>query len=202
MDGSALHACRALLRYDDAPRRWIPGFKNAQSPFGPSIPIRLAIDYLAGELGRRVAEETQSRPDLIVSIPLHRRRQRSRGFNQADPIARRIARSLGRPWAGDALERAQDTLKQSNLSGRRRRENVRSAFHVTRRLGSAQDVWLVDDVLTTGHTLEAAAEALLEAGVLEVRALTLAATLPSRRARRERDPYHAAPRNSRCHDSK
>ena len=202
MDGSALHGCRALLRYDEAPRRWIPGFKNARGPFGPAIPIRLAIDYLACELGRRVAEETQSRPDLIVSIPLHPRRRRSRGFNQADPIARRIARCLGQVWAPDALERVQDTRKQSSLGGRTRRENVRGVFCATHRLGAARKVWLVDDVLTTGHTLDAAADALLDEGVLEVRALTLASTLPPGRARRGRDPYHAAPRNGRCHDSK
>jgi len=201
-EGSALHGCRALVRYEEALRRWIPGFKTARSPFGPAIVIRRAIDHLARELARRVAEETSSRPDLIVSIPLHPRRRRSRGFNQADPIAQRIAAGLDSAWAPDALERVHDTHRQAKLAGRDRRENLRGAFRATARLGTATRVWLVDDVLTTGNTLDAAANTLLEAGVLEVRALTLAATLPRGRAPRRRDPYHAAPGNGRCQNSK
>ena len=202
IEGSALHGCRALVRYEGPVRRWIPGFKNARSPFGPAIAIRLAIDHLAVELARRVARETTARPDLIVSIPLHRRRERWRGFNHVDPIARRIARNLERPWIPDALGRVYDTRDQATLIGRERRKNVRGAFRATRRLGSATHIWLIDDVLTTGSTLDAAADALLEAGALEVRALTLAATLPDGWAARRRSAYHAAHPNDRSHGSK
>lgn len=195
-EGSALHGCLALTRYEGVLRRWIPGFKTARSPFGPVIPVRLAIDHLARELARRVAEETSSRPDLIVSVPLHRRRRRARGFNQANPIARRISEVLGLAWTPHALIRVRDTHKQASLGEDERRENVQDAFRATRHLGTAKHVWLVDDVLTTGNTLDAAADALLEAGVFEVRALTLAATLPGGRAPRRRDPYHAPQKRS------
>jgi len=201
-EGSGLHGCRALVRYEGSIRRWIPGFKTARSPFGPAVAIRLAIDHLAVELARRVAVETTARPDLIVSVPLHPRRRRWRGFNHADPIARRIARSLGRPWVPDALERIRDTREQAKQVGRERRENVRGAFRATSRMGTATRLWLVDDVLTTGSTLDAAADALLEAGAFEVRALTLAATLPAGRATRRQAAYHAAPTNDRSHGSK
>jgi ComF family protein len=192
VEGSALHVCRSLLRYQGSVRRWLPGFKAARSPFGPGIAIRLAIDHLATELAGRVGQETQERPDLVVSIPLHPRRRRQRGFNHADPIARRIARILDRPWVPDALERIQDTRSQAKLVGRERHENVRGAFRATPELGAAASVWLVDDVLTTGSTLDAAADALLEAGALEVRALTLAATLPAQWASRRGSAYHGA----------
>jgi ComF family protein len=181
VEGSALHACITLARYEGALRRWIPGFKNPSGPFGPAIAIRLAIDHLATMLARRVAMETRERPDLIVSVPLHPRRKRHRGFNHVDPIANRIARMLDIPCAPNALRRCQDTASQARLVGRARRENVRDAFRATARLDSARRVWLVDDVLTTGSTLDAASNALLEAGCVEVRALTLAATLPARR---------------------
>ena len=171
-------------RYEGSARRWIPGFKASRSPFGPSVAIRLAIESLATELALRVASDTRERPDLIVGIPLHPKRRRKRGFNHADAIARRIALVLERPWSSTALERVRDTKAQANLVGRERRENVRGAFRARSRLASTARIWLVDDVLTTGSTLDAASEALLEAGAFEVRALTLAATLRLRRGER------------------
>jgi ComF family protein len=202
VEGSALHVCRSLVRYQGSIRRWIPGFKSAKSPFGPSIAIRLAIDHLATELASRVGKETKQRPDLIVSIPVHRRRIRQRGFNHVDPIARRIARVLDRPWAPNALERRHDTQSQAKLVGRERHENVRGAFSATDHLGGAKSIWLVDDVLTTGNTLDSAADALLEAGAVEVRALTLAATLPARWASTGRSAYHPAAAIGRPQGSK
>ncbi len=191
-EGSPLHVCYTLTRYEGSIRRWIPGFKNARSPFGPTVAIRLAIDDLTTSLAQRVARETPMRPDLIVSIPLHPRRRRQRLFNHVDPIARRIAGILECPWMPDALVRSRDTASQAGLVGRVRRENIRDAFRATPRLGTASRVWLVDDVLTTGSTLDSAANALLDAGCSEVRALTLAATLPTRHASRGKASHPSA----------
>ncbi|MFP6654436.1 MAG: ComF family protein [Myxococcota bacterium] len=183
LDGTALHACYTLTRYEGPLRHWIPGFKNARSPFGPAVQIRLAIDHLAVLLAHRVARQTRQRPNLIVSIPLHPRRRRHRGFNHVDPIAQRVAEILSIPHATDALERLKDTPPQAGLTGPARRKNIRGAFRIASDLGPATRVWLIDDVLTTGSTLEAADDALLEKGCREVRALTIAATLPARRKR-------------------
>lgn len=114
--------------------------------------------------------------DLIVPVPLHPRRQRERGFNQADVLAR----GLGVPVAR-ALRRTRVTAAQVELPAHERRLNVLDAFALTAPLTDASIVVLVDDVTTTGATLEACAEVLLDGGVREVRALTAARVAPARR---------------------
>jgi len=108
--------------------------------------------------------------DAVVAVPLHRSRERARGFNQA----RALAEHLGLPLS-DALARTRKTGTQADLPADRRHANVRGAFAVRRasRIGGRILV-LVDDVSTTGATLNACAAALVEAGAAEVRALTAA----------------------------
>jgi ComF family protein len=108
--------------------------------------------------------------DVVVPVPLHRSRKRSRGFNQAAEIARHLPVP-----AADVLRRVRATPSQTDLPAARRHANVRNAFAL-RRHARIKDrvVVLVDDVSTTGATLEASAQVLLEAGAREVRALTVA----------------------------
>lgn len=115
--------------------------------------------------------------DLVVPVPLHRSRERTRGFNQA----RELARHLGVPMS-DVLVRTRKTETQADLPAERRHANVRGAFELrpglkTRPAEPAVNgsiVVLVDDVSTTGATLNACAAVLLDAGASEVRALTAA----------------------------
>jgi ComF family protein len=110
--------------------------------------------------------------DLIVPVPLHPRRERARGFNQA----RELAGGLGPPLV-DALARTRATASQTDLPAGRRHANVRGAFAVRARVAprvAHRVVVLVDDVSTTGATLDACARALKGAGAREVRALTAA----------------------------
>jgi ComF family protein len=109
--------------------------------------------------------------DIVVPVPLHRRRARSRGFNQSELLARAVARPLGLPVASRVLRRSRDTPAQSALPAAARRRNVRGAF-TCRRL-DGEHVLLVDDVLTTGATAEAAARAMLAAGAGCVHVLVL-----------------------------
>src|SRR5204862_6556651 len=113
-----------------------------------------------------------------VPVPLHASRRRSRGFNQAFDLARH----LGLP-VSKALRRVRATTAQTGLPAAQRHRNVRHAFAPTRhaRVLAGAIVVLVDDVSTTGATLEACARALKEAGVREVRALTAARVVASRR---------------------
>jgi ComF family protein len=123
--------------------------------------------------------------DAIVPVPLHRVRQRTRGFNQAEDLARAL--QLRAPVLR-ALRRIRATPPQTALPAAQRHRNVRGAFALARRVEAvpglleARCVLLVDDVSTTGATLEACARVLKAGGVQEVRAITAGrAVLPPRR---------------------
>ena len=129
---------------------------------------QLGLARLLGEhLAERLAREP--RPDRIIPVPLHRARLRERGFNQALEIARPLARALGVPLDFKILQRVRATLPQTGLAVAARRKNVRNAF----RLHDAdslrgQHVALVDDVMTTGSTVQAAAKCLRAGGADKV----------------------------------
>jgi len=103
-------------------------------------------------------------PHRVVPVPLHPRRLRERGYNQAAEIARFAARSLGLPLDASLLRRTRATKGQTGLGARERALNVAAAFAPTRTLPHAPRVALVDDVVTTGSTVCAAAAALRAAG--------------------------------------
>ena len=110
----------------------------------------------------------QARPDLLIPVPLHRDRLRERGYDQALELARPLARRLRIPLGADALQRVRATTPQSRLSAVDRQRNLRRAFEVRGTLPLPAHVALLDDVMTTGATLEAAARQLLRAGVSRV----------------------------------
>lgn len=109
--------------------------------------------------------------DAVVPVPLHRARQRERGFNQAVDLAKRLGVPVAR-----VLKRVRATSPQSDLPAGRRHANVREAFAATRTLPRwhGATLVLVDDVTTTGATLDACARVLLGGGAREVRAITAA----------------------------
>jgi ComF family protein len=113
--------------------------------------------------------------DLIVPVPLHRRKLARRGFNQADAFAEGLAAALSCPWSATALRRTEYTDSQTRKSRAERWENVATVFEVPRPLAVAgRHILLVDDVLTTGATLEACGAALLAAGASQLSIATIA----------------------------
>lgn len=119
--------------------------------------------------------EAESGDWLVVPIPLHVRRLRERGFNQSLEMARGIVRYSGR-LAPEALIRHVETAPQVELSAQERQKNVRGAFVAERSIVSGKQILLVDDIMTTGGTLEAATRALRRAGAAIVDILVLART--------------------------
>ncbi len=113
--------------------------------------------------------------DLVVPIPLHRKKLRERGFNQAELIAKVVAKHLQVRLTKGNLKRTKATITQTSLDRKERRRNLREAFTVKNRDGfQAKNVLLVDDVYTTGTTIKEAAKVLKEAGVKEVYVFALA----------------------------
>lgn len=133
----------------------------------------LARLFVAG-----LAQAAVPRPDLIVPVPLHRRRLRRRGYDQALELARDIGRGTGIPVAGDLLQRQRPTRAQTELDLAGRRRNVRGAFAVApkvhARLQAGVHIALFDDVMTTGSTLAECAHSLRQAGVRDIQAWVIA----------------------------
>lgn len=113
-------------------------------------------------------------PDLIQPVPLHSSRRRRRGYNQSELLARPLGLAMGIPVDATSLRRTRPTVPQVGLGPDERRDNVRGAFQVDPTAVDGRHILLVDDVLTTGATMSAAAEALLAAGALSVAAYCLA----------------------------
>jgi ComF family protein len=116
--------------------------------------------------------------DLIMPVPLHPSRLRWRGFNQAALLGNAVARRLGRPLDAGSLVRVRETDPQTGKNMRERRQNIRDAFAIRRPARIAnRRVLLVDDVMTTGATVDECARTLLAAGARRVDVLTLARAL-------------------------
>jgi len=131
---------------------------------------------LAQMLGESISQEKDfAGCDMVIPVPLHRARQRERGFNQSEVLAEGISQATGLPLVKDVLKRKKNTKDQTYLNVQQRAENVRGAFVVTQpeRI-SDKNVILVDDVMTTGATLNECARVLLDSGAENIFAVTLA----------------------------
>ncbi|MCL6713039.1 ComF family protein [Pseudomonas sp. R2.Fl] len=153
-----LDATRAVFLYAAPLDRLLPRLKFHRDLAAG----RLLAELMAGSL------DPEPRPDVLVPVPLHRDRLRQRGYDQGLELARPLARRLELPLLPDALRRVRNTAPQSELDAHGRRRNLRGAFQAAATATLPDHVALIDDVMTTGQTLHAAAAALRRAGVARV----------------------------------
>ena len=178
IDTPAGEVCGSCLR-----RR--PAFDCVRTASSYAFPMDAAIQRLKytpdptliAPLAALLAElaASEPRPDLLVPMPASRNQLRSRGFNQAVELARPSARALGLKLGLDAVARLRDGQPQASLPWDERAANVRGAFSCAADLSGLR-VTIVDDVMTTGATLEELARTLKRAGAGEVGAWVLART--------------------------
>lgn len=165
-----------------------PAYTRAWALYAYEPPLQDAIRLfkyhakvsLAGHLGAMMEARAETLPpiDLIMPVPLHNTRLRERGFNQALLLADRLNRRLRVPLSYDNLIRLRQTQSQTELSRKARLNNLRKAFALVRpERVIGRRILLVDDVLTTGTTVNECAKILRKAGSAEVYALALARTV-------------------------
>lgn len=165
--------------------RHAPNFNRTVAAFAYAFPLDKlvqALKYseqlvLVSSLADNLALRVDSRPDFLLPMPLHPARLRERGFNQSWELARRVGHKLDIPVLHDACRRVRDTPPQTALPWKERSKNMRHAFACTRDL-SGKSVAVVDDVMTSGATLNELALTLRKAGAREVHAWVIARTLP------------------------
>lgn len=195
--GSACRQCALPLPYDDMLcgqcQQKPPAFSQVIAPFRYSFPLdslipafkhqhkltygRLMARLLLQAIEHHYAERQQVLPDLVIPLPLHRTRQAQRGYNQALELARPVARQLGVPLDRRNLVRQRATTSQQGLDARERRRNLDGAFACRYpELLAGKDIALLDDVVTTGTTVNEASRTLLKAGAASVSIWCIART--------------------------
>lgn len=165
----AFSAVTALFHYQPPIDNFIMALKFHQQ----LLYARLLGELLAMRLQQNYHQ--QALPELIIPVPLHPQRLRERGFNQALEIARPIAKKLNLPLDINHCERIRATSTQSLLPANQRQDNVKSAFKVMRAL-AVKHVAIIDDVITTGHTVNEFSQTLRHAGVERIDVWSVART--------------------------
>jgi competence protein ComFC len=162
--------CISCFAYEGGLRRAIHSFKYQQ---------RLEqVRFFSAAIKSRILDLTGI--DIVIPVPMHRSKLRARGYNQAALLAKRVGRDLGKDVIVNALKRIQDSAAQMGLERTERLRNVKHSFAVLKKYENVFDgksILLVDDVVTTGATINECARVLKKSGASMVHVVTVARTL-------------------------
>ncbi len=151
----------ALWSYDEQVRKAVYRFKYKNR--------REYAGYFGEELIKRYGRQMRGwDADAVIPVPLHKKRLKRRGFNQAELIAKEIGRRLEVPVEPDMVFRIVNTRPQKELNEKERHKNLKNAFKISKNVVKLKKIILVDDIYTTGATADAIARLLLRAGVEKI----------------------------------
>ena len=174
--------------YDSLLRRAIHGFKYSFNPYSASV--------FGREMGMRLVESEHSvffsehrNEFVVISVPLHKARLKKRGYNQSEILAKEVASALGMPFVKDCIERTRNTVPQSEIRQiDERTKNIKDAFSVARPdILKTNNVLIVDDIYTTGATINELSKAIKSVSDKRIFAVTLA--ISSGRKQRDDDDW-------------
>lgn len=149
------------INYDAVMRDSIAAFKYHNK--------REYVSYFAYEIIKQHGRELMDlQPDVLVPVPVHRAKLRKRGYNQADLLAERLGGYMGIPVDADIIERGINTLPQKELGSTEREKNLKRAFISSGKIVNYKKAILVDDIYTTGATIEACTGVLHDIGIKDV----------------------------------
>jgi ComF family protein len=165
----AYRVMRSWAVFDSAIQNGLHTMKYRRNiGLGESIALQMAADVRA----------LHWPVEVMIPVPLGKKRLKERGYNQVGLVARPLAYQLGLQYRPDALRKTRDTRSQVGLSISQRSENVQNAYQADQKAVRSKSVLIMDDVATTGSTISACTSALLSAGAQEVYVLTIARALP------------------------
>ncbi len=156
---------RSWVEYSGAARDSIHSLKYKNN---------IALGHLYSKKLSEIVKKTSWKFDLVIPVPLSKKHFRERGFNQSSLIARPLAHLLDKSYEGSTLFRIRETKSQVNLSAEERHANVKDAFWGNPAKLNSRTVLLVDDVITTGATMENCVHALLASGAKKVYCISVA----------------------------
>ena len=160
---------RSLFVYNDVVRHSIAAFKYRNR--------REYADFYSEELFRKFGAYIRSKkPDVLVPVPVSRLRRRRRGYNQAELLAERLGRLCGIPVKKDLVLRIRETTALKELGRRQRQKNLKKAFKITGNVVKLKTIMVIDDIYTTGSTMDEISSVFKDAGVRHVFFLTVAST--------------------------
>ena len=163
------HKARAAVVYDDFSKDLILPFKHGD---------HIELAPLLAQMMERAGVDLFPQIDLLIAVPLHRRRLMKRKYNQAGLLAKLLSKRVGKPYYPNILFRTKSTVSQGHLRASERKKNVSKAFTIKNaHLVHNKNILIIDDVMTSGATLNECAKQLKRAGANHISYLTFARVL-------------------------